>query len=1632
MILFALTFFANCLIPEQFRDLVDKAILNSTIKVSKSLREDTKYPGDYTFGNAHFTLHKVLSSSQTTDIKGYAIEKNYAAIVKRKKFNIKDGFTIIDYKNNEFYTMEKVVASDEKVNVYKIKPIDIFNVFSDIEAKVHTPLVTVGAGYNWDSKRNRPKLISLGLFSVGAGCYFSASVHAKVKFHSLKKAEINTDITLIGKIGAEFAAKKGDYKIPDIQIFPDLDIPIPGAAISFKFLGLHFDFGVYATFGSMLRDLEKKLEVDIDYFKGYQLTAKRFICIKRHGTSDSGWQTDLSPIPAGNIVNGNATDLQSNFIQATFQLKSGIKIKADIFKLIRTSFAFGILKQFKIDFGFVPLACPYPYLYGRFELPILTFYEFSGIILRIRFFGKKKKYTLLKPNYKEKYIFSLIKTRKYCLYDSSNINDYDILTEMDDYDGDDDDEFANETSNRIINLDVKNLASRTQTKSLISLQLSLSEFNSSTNSEIQLFSRRSSPYEDINSKKSTYETSIVEAGQNRVTSKISFCFYYFTGTNTVEKSDDYSFLLKEYLRKDDDYIKTTISNSKKTEEISVDFRLKYCETIDFHKMYIPSLSLAVINSSLKYGEKICIIVKDLNENTTDYVDEGASFLTDGTVSKSLENYGIYTHNDEFFYIQFDNISLPSSPDSGTSVRYEINAEFGKNYEEEVLLISNFSQAFKKGDNIISNDFHPKVRITNDMRLSVLITYINNFNTIPLDQKITYSEIEQMVKSNKMSLIKTQQNTKISCGISIQRYDPIIRINCSTKNSTHRIVTRVYTLESVKPSEYKPSVIHFDENQTYGVFEIKRIHQSVTLVIIHMPFLTPLCNFTMLSDDYYQFQFEKDTIYIPFRRENSTEEDFTIDNVVQGHLIDEETIFFSQNYYTINFDETPIALAFVRTFKDQYSITGVEGTKQTLVNYSDPSFQLLALEYMKDKTIIVASSLIVIDDKHPLAEKTIPNFPNWETVTYHVWCERADEIVIHDKTTHETIEKNTEKDGEFFKLQVKPNHIIDFIPICTSNKSQPMCYIRQTFPDHKGYDIFRYPDKNGITILNTSLDDLFEQEDRQGLIEEAIKTERSFYYMTSFSKQVQIIRHYENQLDLQLRIIEVKDKYKKFCVIDPDGFIVPVSRKYYSDHYNKFMIELGIEYTDPQYLDFVSGEEDSCVYATYNSSNYTDYQDENYNDTDLNDSDYSDIDMSWNSELETYDMMARDGSEPIIHPSNNICDLAKSLKVSYYKDIKQLIPPATFDYEILKIPKAFDDGIENNVKLLNYEIAEYFVKAKLMVEPETNNSIYVLDLPFKEIVFDTTLKENEYIKGEGNMTIHYTGGVLNYILPDGYNTIIDLNKANEIHLNLIGKGRVEIKTSGKSTLKIIGKINLDSVKTIYVDNDVKTVEIENVNVANYSEFYVKSLNNYSADIKIKNLTLLEHSKGNFTNLEVTETLIIKQTATAIFDTLVNVKNADLFIDMIAYQNDLIPMIRGSLLEPPKSILIQRVSEDGPKHKDEYLFFDGQFDCQSWVNRMKYGNSFFNTARCANHNYNEARILETEESRAFVSFVRQSQSVKKDYYMTGGLVAIILFSIIDAGLIVFLVFILIRSRKNPEIVNQSSLAQNILEGNDLPVI
>lgn len=128
----------------------------------------------------------------------------------------------------------------------------------------------------------------------------------------------------------------------------------------------------------------------------------------------------------------------------------------------------------------------------------------------------------------------------------------------------------------------------------------------------------------------------------------------------------------------------------------------------------------------------------------------------------------------------------------------------------------------------------------------------------------------------------------------------------------------------------------------------------------------------------------------------------------------------------------------------------------------------------------------------------------------------------------------------------------------------------------------------------------------------------------------------------MRVIDVTNKYKKFCLFDNDGYNIPFTRSYYTDEYFDFMKEFGINEENEQYLDFTSGDNDSCMYAYYDT-NYTN-NNERYSDTIESSANILEINDNHNLLYdEFYDQLTNNFS-------TKICDIAKSIKVLFYNDI----------------------------------------------------------------------------------------------------------------------------------------------------------------------------------------------------------------------------------------------------------------------------------------------------------------------------------------------------------------------------------------------
>lgn len=343
------------------------------------------------------------------------------------------------------------------------------------------------------------------------------------------------------------------------------------------------------------------------------------------------------------------------------------------------------------------------------------------------------------------------------------------------------------------------------------------------------------------------------------------------------------------------------------------------------------------------------------------------------------------------------------------------------------------------------------------------------------------------------------------------------------------------------------------------------------------------------------------------------------------------------------------------------------------------------------------------------------------------------------------------------------------------------------------------------------------------------------------------------------------------------------------------------------------------------------------------------------------------------------------------DITLFVPPANFDYQT----NSHQIGINGEIT----EIKEYFIKLKKEIEKKTSNSLNVLYLSTNQISFNSELDDDEFISVKDDLTINYIGGTLNIIIHENCQATINLGKMNIINLNMFGDGELKLINEEHSTIYINGVININSDQIIHVNNNVKSIQIQQVNIAQNCEFYgFNDDDKKMINITIKNLNLLENSKVNFSCVEVTDTLLIKQTATAFFDETDNIENSTLIIEMVYYQNDLIPMISGKLSKPPNQIKILHESEENIKNlENEYLIFDGKFDCNEWIDKILINDSCINKVRCVNSNINDFHMMSIDSNRTFISFLKRKNVTQiktvYDYYFPKRIITLLTFLALD---------------------------------------
>lgn len=396
-------------IPVFLQDLAKQALNNAKVKIPKEKRQETKYPGEYIGHNYQFKLLKTLTSSFTNDIKSFATNNNYFAIIKRKKFNISDDFVFIDPKTQALYRLKQKVASENNVIIYQSNNITIFDLFTNFKLHKKTSIDNIKKRkpngnfdfqFGLEDNTNYPKMnkyLDSGI-EYGFGIKAAIDIDITCSFNYIWDLKIISSISLNAVVGSEI-------KIPDNYsgsisniVILSLSHEIPGLGMSFNFLGLEMQFGLFFDFNVIFDDIKVEIPIGFDYYKGYKIKGTKYFEISGNSIVNPDWEFVMTNLPDKSSTNSIIESFKTTKFYAIIDLVNSFGLKFVIGD-VSLSIDIGLKYPFTYNFKYNDQKCMYPYLEANLELPIKMFYQVFGLTILY--------YTIFNSKYDERIIKTL-------------------------------------------------------------------------------------------------------------------------------------------------------------------------------------------------------------------------------------------------------------------------------------------------------------------------------------------------------------------------------------------------------------------------------------------------------------------------------------------------------------------------------------------------------------------------------------------------------------------------------------------------------------------------------------------------------------------------------------------------------------------------------------------------------------------------------------------------------------------------------------------------------------------------------------------------------------------------------------------------------------------------------------------------------------------------------------------------------------------------------------------------------------------------------------------------------------------------------------------------------------------------
>ena len=392
----AFLFFLDTKSHNKFDGLIAKAYSNA--KQAKLLRtqeteETTAFPGDYHLSDNHFhfTLHKVLTSPTTVDVKGYAMEQDYVAIVhsKRRQTSFEDETVFVVPETQKLYSLHSVY-SEGKCHVYRTNNIELLDVISNIKIEVDVDASTYGNSaelmgglyLNWDREKDKPVEFSIdkqGVLNYGFGGKLEASIKATFELPSLRSASLKFDLVISGEVGAFINLKSGELKLIEDLLIAKVKKQLYG--YDKTFIGLHFQFDISLALNFGLRDTDIILEADLEYYKGYTMTASKQLIISFDGISETDWKLELGSKQHSPSVNEVVETLSKAVLEFVPYAQIAIEFNVCLTYIINIGLSVGVDFSFPMSFNLDFEQCAFPFLYGSVYPKISAILTFPGLEL---------------------------------------------------------------------------------------------------------------------------------------------------------------------------------------------------------------------------------------------------------------------------------------------------------------------------------------------------------------------------------------------------------------------------------------------------------------------------------------------------------------------------------------------------------------------------------------------------------------------------------------------------------------------------------------------------------------------------------------------------------------------------------------------------------------------------------------------------------------------------------------------------------------------------------------------------------------------------------------------------------------------------------------------------------------------------------------------------------------------------------------------------------------------------------------------------------------------------------------------------------------------------------------------------